>query len=84
MGPLLMEYGMSCVGCFVSYDENIWQAAQAHGLDVFEILGEMNEYLSDKYHKPLLTGETPWKTSSPSIRSSFPCCRKKASSCRRT
>ena len=26
---------------------------------MFEILGEMNEYLSDKYHKPLLTGETP-------------------------
>ena len=21
MGPFLMEYGMSCVGCFVSYDE---------------------------------------------------------------
>ena len=59
MGPLLMEYGMSCVGCFVSYDENIWQAAQAHGLDVFEILGEMNEYLSDKYNKPLLTKDTP-------------------------
>lgn len=59
MGPLLMEYGMSCVGCFVSYDENIWQAAQAHGLDVFEILGEMNEYLADKYHKPLLTKDTP-------------------------
>jgi len=59
MGPLLMEYGMSCVGCFVSYDENLWQAAQGHGLDVFEILGEMNEYLSDKYGKPLLTEETP-------------------------
>ncbi len=59
MGPLLMEYGMSCVGCFVSYDENIWQVAQAHGLDVFEILGEMNEYLSDKYGKPLISAETP-------------------------
>ncbi len=59
MGPLLMEYGMSCVGCFVSYDENLWQAAQAHGLDVFEIIGEMNEYLSDKYNKPLLSAETP-------------------------
>ncbi len=59
MGPLLMEYGMSCVGCFVSYDENLWQAAQAHGLDVFEIIGEMNEYLSDKYGKPLLSAETP-------------------------
>lgn len=59
MGPLLMEYGMSCVGCFISYDENIWQAAQAHGLDVFEIIGEMNEYIADKYNKPLLTDETP-------------------------
>lgn len=59
MGPLLMEYGMSCVGCFISYDENIWQACQAHGMDVFEILGEMNEYISDKYNKPLLTKDTP-------------------------
>lgn len=62
MGPFLMEYGMSCVGCFVSYDENLWQAAQTHGMDVFELIGEMNEYLADKYKKPLLTGETPMET----------------------
>ena len=62
MGPFLMEYGMSCVGCFVSYDENLWQAAQTHGMDVFEIIGEMNEYLADKYKKPLLTEETPMET----------------------
>lgn len=59
MGPFLMEYGMSCVGCFVSYDENLWQATQAHGLDIFEILGEMNEFIADKYDKPLLTENTP-------------------------
>lgn len=59
MGPFLMEYGMSCVGCFVSYDENLWQAAQAHGMDVFEILGEMNEFIAEKYNKPLLTKDTP-------------------------
>lgn len=62
MGPFLMEYGMSCVGCFVSYDENLWQAAQTHGMDVFEIIGEMNEYLADKYKKPLLTADTPMET----------------------
>ena len=33
MGQFLMEYGMSCVGCFVSYDENLWQAAQTHGME---------------------------------------------------
>ncbi len=59
MGEFLMEYGMSCVGCFVSYDENLWQASQAHGMDVFKILGEMNEYIADKYNKSLLTKETP-------------------------
>lgn len=59
IGEFLMEYGMSCVGCFVSYDENLWQASQAHGMDVFEILGEMNEYIADKYNKSLLTKETP-------------------------
>lgn len=59
MGEFLMEYGMSCVGCFVSYDENLWQASHAHGMDVFEILGEMNEYIADKYNKSLLTKETP-------------------------
>ena len=62
MGPFLMEYGMSCVGCFVSYDENLWQAAQGHGIDVFEIIGEMNEFIADKYKKPLLTEETPMET----------------------
>lgn len=59
MGPFLMEYGMSCVGCFISYDENLWQAAQSHGMDVFEILGEMNEFIADKYEKPVLTKDTP-------------------------
>lgn len=62
MGPFLMEYGMSCVGCFVSYDENLWQAAQGHGIDVFEIIGEMNEFIADKYKKPLLTEDTPMET----------------------
>ena len=62
MGPFLMEYGMSCVGCFVSYDENLWQAAQSHGMDVFEIIGEMNEFIADKYKKPLLTNDTPMET----------------------
>ena len=62
MGPFLMEYGMSCVGCFVSYDENLWQAAQSHGMDVFEIIGEMNEFIAVKYKKPLLTNDTPMET----------------------
>lgn len=62
MGQFLMEYGMSCVGCFISYDENLWQAAQAHGMDVFDLLGQMNEYIADKYKKPLLTGDTPMET----------------------
>ena len=62
MGPFLMEYGMSCVGCFVSYDETLWQAAQGHGIDVFEIIGEMNEFIADKYKKPLLTEDTPMET----------------------
>lgn len=59
MAPFLMEYGMSCVGCFISYEENLWQGAQSHGLDVFEILGEMNEYIADKYNKKVISKETP-------------------------
>lgn len=59
MGPFLLEYGMSCVGCFVSYDENLWQAAQAHGMDVFDIVGEMNEFIAEKYNTPLFTKDTP-------------------------
>lgn len=58
MGPLFMEYGMHCIGCFASYDESLWEACQVHGLDVFEVLGEMNEYLADKYGKELITGDT--------------------------
>lgn len=59
MGPLFMEYGMHCIGCVISYDESLWEACQVHGLDIFEIMGEMNEYLADKLGKELITGETP-------------------------
>lgn len=59
MGPLFMEYGMHCIGCVASYDESLWEACQVHGLDVFEILGEMNEYLADKLGKANVDGTTP-------------------------
>ncbi len=59
MGMLFMEYGMQCIGCVASYSESLWEACQVHGLDVFEILGEMNEYLADKLDKELITEEMP-------------------------
>lgn len=58
MGPFFLEYGMHCIGCSASYNETIWEACQVHGLDIFEMLGEMNEYLADKLGKELISGDT--------------------------
>lgn len=44
--PVLMEYGMACVGCPSSQMETIEEAAMVHGLD-FEHLMEDLKQLED-------------------------------------
>jgi len=46
--PILMRRGMNCVGCPSARFESLEQAAQAHGMDVDELLDEMNVYLNTR------------------------------------
>lgn len=39
----LMFMGMGCVGCHMSAFETLRQGAEAHGIDVEELLAELNE-----------------------------------------
>lgn len=40
---VLMSKGMHCLGCVISQGETIEQAADVHGLDVEELVKEINE-----------------------------------------
>ena len=43
IAPILMSKGMHCLGCVVAQGETIEQAADVHGMDVEELLKELNE-----------------------------------------
>lgn len=40
---ILMGKGMHCLGCVIAQGETIGQAAEVHGLDVDELLKELND-----------------------------------------
>ena len=41
--PILMSFGMGCVGCPSSQMESIEEAAMVHGFDCQKILEELNK-----------------------------------------
>lgn len=41
--PVLMNFGMGCVGCPSSQMESLAEAAMVHGFDVEELLKELNK-----------------------------------------
>ena len=41
--PILMEFGLSCVGCPASQMETIEEAAAVHSLDLDKLLAELNK-----------------------------------------
>jgi hybrid cluster-associated redox disulfide protein len=43
IAPILMSKGMHCLGCVIAQGETIEQAADVHGMDVEELLKELNE-----------------------------------------
>lgn len=43
VGPVLMGKGMHCLGCVIAQGETIEQAAEVHGLDVDQLLKDLNE-----------------------------------------
>ena len=43
IGGVLMSKGMHCLGCVIAQGETIEQAAEVHGLDLDELIKEINE-----------------------------------------
>ena len=46
--PIMIEYGMHCMGCPFSMMESLEQGCAAHGTDVEELVTRLNDYLSGK------------------------------------
>jgi hybrid cluster-associated redox disulfide protein len=42
VGEVLMSKGMHCLGCVIAHGETIEQAAEVHGLDLKELMKELN------------------------------------------
>lgn len=42
---VLLRYGMHCFGCMAARFENIEQGAMAHGIDVDELMKDLNASL---------------------------------------
>lgn len=48
---ILMAAGMHCIGCPASQGEALEEACQVHGMDVDEVLVQINDYLDKKAEK---------------------------------
>jgi len=48
LAAILMAHGMNCVGCPSAQGETLEQAATVHGMEVDELVEEMNVYLSTR------------------------------------
>ena len=46
--PIMMEYGMHCMGCPYSQRESLEMGCAAHGMDVNELVEKLNQYLAEK------------------------------------
>lgn len=44
--PILLDAGMHCIGCPSSQGETLEEAAFVHGMDVDDLLEQINAYLS--------------------------------------
>lgn len=49
--PILMEYGMHCMGCPFSMMESLEMGCAAHGTDADELVDRLNAYLAEKEAK---------------------------------
>ncbi|MBQ8161685.1 MAG: DUF1858 domain-containing protein [Clostridia bacterium] len=48
IAAVLMQCGMHCVGCPSSIGESLELACMVHGLDVDEVLSNIQEYLDER------------------------------------
>ena len=45
---IMMGYGLHCLGCPHATAESLEEAGMVHGINVDEMVGKLNEYLSSK------------------------------------
>lgn len=45
---IFMKHGMHCIGCPVSSNEKISEAAVVHGIDADKLIDDLNAYLESK------------------------------------
>ncbi len=48
VGIVLMQNGMHCVGCPSSAGETLEEASLVHGMDINELLADINDFLAKK------------------------------------
>ena len=48
IAPILMGIGMHCLGCPASQGESLEEACMVHGVDVEELLAEVNNIIASK------------------------------------
>ena len=46
--PIMMQYGMHCMGCPLSQMESLEMGCAAHGTDVNELVDKLNAFLKEK------------------------------------
>ena len=46
--PIMMQYGMHCMGCPFSQMESLQEGCAAHGTDADELVKKLNEYLASQ------------------------------------
>jgi len=45
--PVFYSFGMHCLGCEISAEENLEEACAAHGIDVDELISKCEEVIAD-------------------------------------
>lgn len=48
VAPILMASGMGCIGCPSAQGESLEEACFVHGIDVEQVINQINEYLAKK------------------------------------
>ncbi len=46
VAPIFMKFGMQCIGCHIAISETIEQGAVAHGVEVDDLVNELNSVLT--------------------------------------
>ena len=46
--PIMMAYGMHCMGCALATGENVEEACNAHGVDVDAFLAKLNAFIAQR------------------------------------